>query len=165
MTTPNGKQQHDPNGSSQQATSTVLALDGWGPVVVEPIPNGSNGSEPEIVAAEAAVESIPASDHSWRDTMSTGWRPDFSVTTTSPRWTSVVVPAMAIAVATFVTLRFGVSYPNSFTAEVTPLLARPDRIGALRRTIALAIDPTLTPEQPKRHWLLEQLDRLAQFSR
>ena len=68
MTTPNGQHHDDPNGSSQQATSTVLALDGWGPVIAEPSTNGSNGSEPEVAFEEPAIEEAGAPARTdWRE--------------------------------------------------------------------------------------------------
>ena len=62
MSTPNGHTPADPNGAAKQATSTVLALDGWGPVVPDTLTNGANGSEPEVaVAPEPMIEILTTS--------------------------------------------------------------------------------------------------------
>ncbi|MYE06769.1 MAG: hypothetical protein F4Y04_06050 [Chloroflexi bacterium] len=148
MTTPNGQHHDDPNGSSQQATSTVLALDGWGPVIAEPAANGSNGSDPAIAFEEPVLEPISHPRSDWREQVRSGWERASSGPNLDPQWIRLIAPLVAMAIAVIAALKLGEVYRQSRVAEPAP--APPSRVETLRRSIALAIDPSLTPCEPAR---------------
>lgn len=152
MTTPNGQHHDDPNGSSQQATSTVLALDGWGPVIAEPSTNGSNGSEPEVAIEEPTIEEPVLSERAdWRESVQAGWNQRVAGVIIDPQLIRLLAPLAAMAVAVIAALKLGDLYLQTQQGQVAePAPAPPSRISALRRSIALAIDPSLTPVEPKR---------------
>ena len=147
MTTPNGQHHEDPNGSSQQATSTVLALDGWGPVIAEPSSNGSNGSEPEAAFEEPTIEELAASERSdWRESIQAGWNQRVAGATIDPQLIRLLAPLAAMAVAVIAALKLSDLYLQSQVSEPDPV--PPSRASMLRRSLALAIDPSLTPVEP-----------------
>ena len=166
MTTSNGQhlqQPLDPERSSRQATSTVLALDGWGPVIAEPTPNGANGSEPEAVATPppaAAEIHTPRTD--WRDAVRSGWQREASRPTIDPQLIRILTSAAAMTIAVFLGLQLGGAYQRlNVEAPVPPPVSGS---AALRRRIALAIDPSLQQPQPEpmglRRWLSRDAFRL-----
>lgn len=148
MSTPNGQHPPDPNGASTQATSTVLALDGWGPVLAEPAPNGANGSEPEVLFDEAqpAVEEAPRNN--WYRSVRPGWTYEVPRPTFDSQLIRVVAPLAAMTIAVIAALKLGDIYLSSQVPEPAP--SPPKRSATLRRTVALAIDPSLTPVEPER---------------
>lgn len=149
MTTPNGQHHDDPNGSSQQATSTVLALDGWGPVIAEPSTNGSNGSEPEVAFEEPAIEEAGAPERTdWRERVQDGWKQRTNGMSIDPQLIRLLAPLAAMAIAVIAALKLSDIYLQAQVAEPTP--APPSRVSVLRRSLALAIDPSLTPVEPQR---------------
>ena len=167
MTMSNGQQQPEPNGSSEHATSTVLALDGWGPVVAEPSPNGSNGIEPELASVEPAIEPIanPQGDADQRAEVRkhiySTWQHRTPRTAMFAQAIRFVVPVAALAITTFATLKLAVDYRGSLLRQ--PTIATPSRIDELRRAVALAIDPSLTPAPPRRRWRIDLPAQLEQF--
>lgn len=153
MTTPNGQHELEPNGSSQQATSTVLALDGWGPVIAEPVSNGTNGTEPEVIVEAEPQKEAPQPQSARRDRMVADLQSKFARLEIDPQLVRIVAPALAMALAIFAGLKLGSLYqwPN----EPTPVPSPPGAVEVLRRRIALAIDPSLTPVEPQRRGLLD----------
>ena len=156
MTTPNGQHPLDPSDperSTRQATSTVLALDGWGPMIAEPASNGANGSDPEGgIAAPVSVEP-PATRPDWRHAMRSGWerRREIGKPTIDPQLTRLFASASTLMIALYVGLQLGSAYQrhNAPTPQPPP----PSGIAALRRTIALVIDPSLRqPETEQAGW-------------
>lgn len=148
MTTPNGQHHDDPNGSSQQATSTVLALDGWGPVVAEPSTNGSNGSEPEVVFEEPAVEPVEDRRGDWRERVQSSWRQgswkqSAGRASVDPQLIRLIAPLAAMTIAVIAALKLGDLYLQARVPE--PASAPPSRLSIVRRQIALVVDPSLTP--------------------
>lgn len=153
MTTPNGQHPADPNGAAKQATSTVLALDGWGPVVPDPLTNGANGSEPEVmVEAEPEIESVPPRAE-WRESIRAQWTDQLPRPTIDPQLMRILAPAAAMVIAVIVAIRVGSAWRVASVPAPEP--EPPDQLTVLRRRIALAIDPTLTPVEPQRRGLLD----------
>lgn len=148
MTTPNGQHPPDPNGASTQATSTVLALDGWGPVMAEPAPNGANGSEPELILEEAPPAYAEPARRDWFESVRSGWKYQAPRPAFDSQLVRVVAPLAAMTIAVIAALKLGDFYLTSQVPEPAP--TPPSRIATLRRTIALAIDPSLTPVEPER---------------
>ena len=157
MTTPNGQHQIDPNGSSQQATSTVLALDGWGPVIAEPASNGANGSEPEPIVEQTPALEVETPRSDWRESIRSGWRREVPRPTIDGELIRVIAPIATMAIAVIAALKLGDAY-RTYLLDRGPLTAQPaplppSRIATLRRSVALAIDPSLTPvESPRPIW-------------
>ena len=161
MSTPNGNHPHDPNGATSQATSTVLALDGWGPVVAEPPSNGANGSEPEVIVEEAipvAPVSQPSNDpgNVWRQTFRSRLKNQVARPSINARMVRVLVPAVTMTLAIAVALRLGDTWRQAQVPAPEP--APPSRTTMLRRRVALTIDPTLEPIEPQRNRLLSWLN-------
>ena len=146
MTTPNGQHQIDPNGSSEQATSTVLALDGWGPVIAEPPSNGTNGSEPEVIIEPVPQIEAPEPQRARRERVIADWQERLTRLEIDPQLVRILAPALAMALAIFAGLKLGSVY--QWPSEPAP--APPSGVEVLRRRIALAIDPSLTPVEPER---------------
>ena len=167
MTMSNGQQQPEPNGSSEHATSTVLALDGWGPVVAEPSPNGSNGVEPELASIEPIANPQGDADQraEVRKHIYSTWQHRTSRTAMFAQAIRFVVPVAALAITTFATLKLAVDFRGSLLRQ--PTIAAPSRIDELRRAVALAIDPSLTPPPSRRRWRIDlpaQLEQLKALS-
>jgi len=163
MTTPNGQHDHEPNGATQQATSTVLALDGWGPMLAEPQTNGANGSEPAVAAQEPTLQ-LNGSSHGsprrdWRASVQSGWDRGFAQARIDPTLIRLIAPLAAMTIAVIAALKLGDAYLEHRAPEPTP--APPSRMSTLRRSIALVIDPSLTPPQPQRpvweRWMRQTL--------
>lgn len=153
MSTPNGQHPADPNGAAKQATSTVLALDGWGPVVPDPVVNGANGSEPEVaVSAEPTIESTPPRAE-WRESFRAQWTRQIPRATLDAQVIRVLAPAVAMVIAVVVAIRVGSAWRVASLPAPEP--EPPDQWTLLRRRIALAIDPSLTPVEPQRRNLLD----------
>ena len=153
MTTPNGQHHLDPNGSSQQATSTVLALDGWGPVIAEPPSNGANGSEPEALVEPVPQMEAPQPQSARRQRMIADLQDKFDRFEIDPQLVRILAPALAMALAIFAGLKLGSLY--QWPSEPAPAPSPPSGVEVLRRRIALAIDPSLTPVEPRRRGLLD----------
>ena len=153
MSTPNGQHPSDPNGAAKQATSTVLALDGWGPVVPDPLTNGANGSEPEVaVPAEPMIETSPPRAE-WREPFRAQWTQQLPRATIDPQLMRILAPAAAMVIAVVVAIRVGSTWRVASVPAPEP--EPPDQWTLLRRRIALAIDPSLTPVEPQRRSLLD----------
>ncbi len=151
MSTPNGQHPADPNGAARQATSTVLALDGWGPVVPDPLVNGANGSEPELaVDAEPVIESTPPRAE-WRESFRTQWAQQLPRATIDPQLLRILVPAAAMVIAVVVAIRAGSAWRIASAPAPDP--EPPDQWTLVRRRIALIIDPSLTPVESQRRSL------------
>ena len=148
MTTPNGQHQIDPNGSSEQATSTVLALDGWGPVIAEPPSNGTNGSEPEVIVEPVPQIEAPEPQRARRERVFADWQERLTRLEIDPQLVRILAPALAMALAIVAGLKLGSVY--QWPSEPAPAPAPPSGVEVLRRRIALAIDPSLTPVEPER---------------
>ena len=157
MTTPNGQHDLEPNGSSSQATSTVLALDGWGPVIVEPSINGANGSEPEPIMEPLTQVEAPTQLGRVRQ-MATGWQAQTLQLSIDPELIRIVAPVAALAIAIFAGLKLGSTYrwPTEQVAALSPTSS----LALLRRRVALAIDPTLTPPKPQRRPVFDRIQSL-----
>lgn len=156
MTTPNGHEDHEPNGSGEQATSTVLALDGWGPVMPEPVTNGANGAQPELEPqAEAAppvdeIVSEPDPTTSLRDRISASFaevrsRPTPAVQIDG-QLIRILASAAAMTVAVLLAVRFGETLRSSMAPAPQPKPTPVTGLDDIRRKLALTIDPTLTPK-------------------
>ncbi len=157
MSTPNGNHPHDPNGATSQATSTVLALDGWGPVVAEPPSNGANGSEPEVIVEEAMpLAPVSQRGNDWRQTFRSGLKNRVARPSINARMVRVLVPAVTMTLAIVVALRLGDTWRQAQVPAPEP--APPSRTTILRRRVALTIDPTLEPIEPQRNRLLSWLN-------
>ena len=156
MTTPNGHEDHEPNGAGEQATSTVLALDGWGPVTPEPATNGANGAQPELEPqAEAAtpVEEIVSEPHpaeSFRNRVSASFeemrsrpRPAMQI---DGQLLRILASAAAMTVAVLLAIRFGETLRNSTTPAPRSNPMPRTGLDDIRRRLALAVDPSLTPK-------------------
>ena len=153
MTTPNGQHTADPNGAAIQATSTVLALDGWGPVVPDTPANGANGTEPEVMLeTEPMIESPGTRQESW-ESIRSRWTGQLRRPTIDPQLIRILAPAVAMLIAVVVAIRVGSVWRVESAPAPEP--ATPDQLTALRRKVALAIDPSLTPVEPQRRGLLE----------
>ena len=155
MTTPNGQHPADPNGAAKQATSTVLALDGWGPVVPDSVSNGANGSEPEVaIEIEPMIESAPPRAE-WRESIRMQWTEQLPRPTIDPQLLRILAPAAAMVIAVVVAIRFGSAWRIASVPSPEPEPEPPDQWTLLRRRIALAVDPSLAPIEPQRRGLLD----------
>jgi len=125
----------------------VLALDGWGPVIAEPVQNGSNGSEPELAIGEAPTAVVHRAQTDWRQTIQTSWKRQVAGRRADPQLIRVIIPAAAMLIAVAVTRRLGNAYRASNLIEPDP--TPPNRLATLRRSLALSIDPSLTPVEPE----------------
>lgn len=154
MSTPNGQHPADPNGAPKQATSTVLALDGWGPIVPDPIVNGANGSEPEAAAeVESAANAAPRVE--WRESIRSQWTGQLPRPTIDPQIIRILAPAAAMVIAVLVAVRVGTAWRVESVPAPQPEPEPPDQWTVLRRKLALAIDPSLTPVAPEQRGLLD----------
>ena len=153
MTTPNGQHHLDPNGSTKQATSTVLALDGWGPVIAEATSNGANGNEAEAIAQPAPQLEAPEPQAEPRGRTFADWQGWFTRLEVDPQVVRILAPALAMALAIFAGLQLGSLYqwPTAPVHAPSP----PSRAEVIRRRVALAIDPSLTPVEPEPRRLLD----------
>ena len=162
MTTTNGQAATDhPVAAAQphsadRATSTVLALDGWGPAE-RPTPAPENGNSADhsaapVVAPEDAPDSgaVPVADTSaprarrlrqlQMPQMRGGMR--------------LLAPALAVGLTLGVgvggAIRFWQARPTVSAAPAAPkrLPSARDRVADGRRRIAILIDPTLAPPPP-----------------
>ena len=166
MTTPNGHEEPDLGNSSEQATSTVLALDGWGPVVPEAGANGANaanGVEPEAPAAQPeppVIEEPVAMPRSadWRQTLNRTLPRSAPQLPLDSQLLRVLASAAAMTLALFVAVSLGRRL-RAFEAAAPAPAAAPVSV---RRRLALAIDPSLTPA-PKRRGILAEWSSLLDF--
>ena len=197
MTTPNGQQPPEPNGVSEtsapkatpRATSTVLPLDGWGPLISgrSERPNGSNGSYPaesmlngvdevadHAVAAAVQPPFAPAAQQTQTSRRSLApdiapvlaWRPGLPRISLPQYQLRALAPATAMAAAALASLWIGGAIRINFSIAGVHLPSLPtlsasrnsfdeasSQIAALRRSLALAIDPSLAPvEAPPAWW-------------
>ena len=152
MTTPEGQRHLDPNGSSTHATSTVLALDGWGPIIVEPPSNGANGSEPDTEIKPVSQIEVPEPQPARLQRMVGGWRQTAQMEIDS-RLIRVAAPVLAMALAIVAGIKLGSLYQWPSEPSLTP--SPPGGVEVLRRRVALAIDPSLTPVEPEHRGLLD----------
>ncbi len=144
MTTTNG---HDPLEAAVQAesesaadrhSSTVLALDGWG--AVQPA-STTNGATPELDYQPAEPEAELST--------ATGPRAPTRGSIFGPSLVRIGAPLAAMALAVIVAIRFGSQLRERL---LTPTPTPEPLVGLtlIRRQIALAIDPSLTPTPPRR---------------
>ena len=151
MTTPNGQPASEQPGVEPAAPSTVLALDGWGPIVPTATANGANGhaSAPETPPVDEApievagiTQRLPAWQGidlpvAWLDVMN--WSP----------LVRTLAPAVVMTLSALLVLKLGQSLQNGS-------LTIPNRaieVGRWRRQLALWIDPSLTPATTRDSWL------------
>ncbi|MCY3568616.1 MAG: hypothetical protein OXH38_08305 [Chloroflexi bacterium] len=167
MTTPNGHEAADLGSGSEQASSTVLALDGWGPVVAEPAANGANGAngvEPDSMAQlepQPVAESVAADDSrrdAWRERMERTLSGSIPVPPVDSQLLRILASAAAMSIAVFVVFSLG---RRLTTLDLAASASFADAAG-LRRRLALAIDPSLAPA-PKRTGRLTILSRLIEL--
>ncbi len=151
MTTPNGHEQPDVGAASEQVTSTVLALDGWGPVVPEPATNGTNGVEADTAVRdepEVVVEVEPEDDRhrdAWWERLQQSLHGSPSLPSVDSQLLRILASAAAMSIAVFVVISLGRRLPTLDISSSTPLASS----AGLRRRLALAIDPSLTPAPPR----------------
>ena len=156
MTTPNGHEDHDPNGAGTHATSTVLALDGWGPVMPEPATNGANGAQPELEPQAEAVPPIedlvfePPQTKSFRNRVSASLaemrsmpRPAVQI---DGQLIRILASAAAMTVAVLLAVRFGDTLRSSTVPAPQSKPTPGTGLDDIRRKLALAVDPSLTPK-------------------
>jgi len=165
MTTPNGHEAPNVGAGSEQASSTVLALDGWGPVVAEPAANGANGAngvEPDSLAhIESVAESVADDDNlrdAWRERMARTLPGSIPVPPVDSQLLRILASAAAMSIAVFVVFSLG---RRLTTLDLAGSASFADAAG-LRRRLALAIDPSLTPA-PARAGRLAFLTRLLEL--
>lgn len=156
MTTPNGQHPQDPPKFGEQTASTVLALDGWGPLISEPVTNGvveeSVDLEPEIITD---IAERPKPRWQWEPNWDLSL-PKIETLRTGP---SMLVQAAAIGltlgVAVGALLRWW--QQQQVVTPPAPPPPLPSRIATFRRSLALAIDPALAEPCPPPLGWLEQL--------
>lgn len=167
MTTPNGHEAPDLGAGSEQASSTVLALDGWGPVVAEPAANGANGAngiEPDSLThlePESVAESVADDDKrrdAWRERLARTLPGSIPVPPADSQLLRILASAAAMSIAVFVVFSLG---RRVTTLDLAASASFADAAG-LRRRLALAIDPSLTPA-PARTGRLSILTRLLEL--
>ena len=147
MSTPNGQHPADPNGSAKQATSTVLALDGWGPVLPDPPANGANGSEPEPAVDPEPTAQLAPPTADRRESIRSQWTEQLPRPTIDAQWLRILAPAAAMVIAVVVAIRVGSAWRVTNLPQPEP--EPPDQWLLLRRRIALVVDPSLTPVEPQ----------------
>lgn len=164
MTTPNGHEAPDLGAASEQANSSVLALDGWGPVVPEPATNGANGVDPESAAyrePEPVAEYV-AGDHGrgdkWRERLERSIPGSFTVPPVDSQLLRILASAAAMSIAVLVAVSLGRRLMTLDLSASASFAGSAD----LRRRLALAIDPSLTPA-PARTSRLSILSRLMEL--
>ena len=149
MTTPNGQHPQDPPELAEQTASTVLALDGWGPLIPEPL---TNGVVEELVDLDENITDIVE-----QPTPRWQWEPTWDLSL--PRM-AVLLPGPAmLAPAAAIGLTLGVAVgtllrwwqQRQVVAAPTPP-PPPSRAATFRRSLALAIDPALAEPCPPPSW-------------
>ncbi|MYB22023.1 MAG: hypothetical protein F4066_07980 [Chloroflexi bacterium] len=164
MTTPNGHEATDLEAGGEHASSTVLALDGWGPVVPEPAANGANGSngvEPDVMGHHepepATVSTTDGRDRldSWRERLERTIPRSVTELPIDSQLVTILASAAAMSIAVFAVILLG---RRLMTLDLQASASFADSAG-LRRRLALAIDPSLTPApvRPSRPSILSRL--------
>lgn len=155
VTTSNGQPPTDQEGTSEDASSTVLALDGWGPVLPQPSSNGANGHEP-APAATASPEHAPLSQPRGSQIslqlapLLTEISHAFQQVVHSPT-IRILTPATAMTFAVLFTVKLAESIERGGSPNFSSAPA--DSLAKWRRRLALWIDPSLeAPEPAARHW-------------
>ena len=177
MTTPNGQHPVDPPAAEAPisappaTTSNVLPLDGWGPIAEPeaPEPNGINGVRSVEPTAETEP-TIPVRDA--RPTPLGGQiklpSVDLSLDSQLMR---LLAPALVMGAAVWITLKLsselrdrqwrspfaGMSNPAPAKSTLSRAVQRRAE-SALRRRLALAIDPSLAQETKPAPWWRKLLD-------
>ena len=151
MVTPNGQHSQDPADANQRPASTVLALDGWGPLLPEPPANGVADEQPEL-DAELVIEIAQPANQSWRR------EPNLDLTlppaSTFRFGPTLLAPAAAIGLVLGVVVGLALRWwQQSQVVRAEPAPAPPSRLATLRRSLALSIDPTLAQPCPPQNWL------------
>ncbi len=173
MSTPNGQHPLEPpeaNGVSTPVTSTVLALDGWGPVIAAPDPADVNGGDPALVMEEPPVLEASAARADWRAALRSNWKREVVRPSIDAQLLRVLAPAATMTLAIIATLKLSETYRRTSLLRLAPSPSSPpsspsapSRIETLRRRAALAIDPSLTPVEPEpplwERWLRGSLNR------
>ena len=152
MNTENGHEALDQNGERRQATSTVLALDGWGPVVPQPVGNGANGalngaSEP---SAEPSEEQPRAVSLGRRVRNRAQALPTLSTLSIDGQMARILASAAAMTFAVLAAASIGGILRARAERDDAPAPTPLSGWARLRRNLALAIDPSLTPAPPRR---------------
>ena len=147
--------------AASQATNTVLALDGWGALVVEEPHNGVNGvngSEPTapMEPPQAArtgtrppfpqfrqVRQLQRLSQQWTSDRAQAWRSRMPhpKPAAAPPLLRTLAPAAAMTLAVLAALSFG----NRMGLGRPKQPAPKTRSAAARRRLALSIDPSLKP--------------------
>lgn len=151
MTTPNGQHPQDPPELGEQSASTVLALDGWGPLIPEPV---TNGVVEELVdpESESITEVAEQPKPRWR------WEPTWDLSL--PRIDMLLPGPSMLAPAAAIGLTLGVAVgtllrwwqQHQVVAAPAPPPPPPSRTATFRRSLALAIDPALAEPCPPPSW-------------
>ena len=145
MTTPNGHEEPDIGAESEQVTSTVLALDGWGPVVPEPATNGTNGVEADTAVRdepEAVVEVEPEDDlhrDAWRERLQQSLHGSPSLPSVDSQLLRILASAAAMSIAVFVGHQPGPSIDDArhlIVGAVGQFRRPPSPAGARHRSVA-----------------------------
>ncbi len=146
MDTENGHEALDANGERRQATSTVLALDGWGPVVPQPVGNGAlNGaSEPSVESSEGQPRAVPLGRRVRNRAQAL---PSLSTLSIDGQMARILASAAAMTFAVLAAASIGgmLRARAERDAAPTPLSGW----ARLRRNLALSVDPSLTPASPR----------------
>ena len=145
MTSSNGQHPQPEPQPGAHATSTVLALDGWGPIQPEVTTNGTHEAESPLPLVDAVPEEVLDIDVAPPGET----REPLPMPSVDRALIEVLAAASALAMAVLATLWLGTRWRESFSLAVEPEpVSEPDQIADLRRKIALAIDPSLTPTPP-----------------
>ena len=144
MTTPNGQHPQDPVDAGEHSASTVLALDGWGPLLPETAMNGT-ADEPveEEVTDIASVESAPTTWHSGLQFE----LPSVSIPPLRPG-ARMLAPAAAIGLVLGVAVGGALRWWRRQQMIAATPAPPPSKLATARRALALALDPTLAEPCP-----------------
>ena len=172
MTTTNGHQPHEPLEPvseeprsvtpSVAPTSSVLPLDGWGPIAAPSSHdgNGVNGADQSTAPTDESVEETsdaPAIEHVTH-------RRRIRFPSWESRLISVAAPLLALTVAVWISLRLSSELQarewRSIVQREPATSTPPSRVDALRRSFALVIDPSLAPQDPPAPWWRRLMDEL-----
>ena len=154
MTTPNGQPASEQPGAESAPPSTVLALDGWGPIVPTATANGANGhapapETPPVDEAPIEVAGIAHRLPAWQGIdLPVAWLDGFDVVNRSPL-VRTLAPAVVMTLSALLVLKLGQSIPSGSLTMPSRAL----EVGHWRRQLALWIDPSLTPATTRDSWL------------
>ncbi len=160
MTTPNGQHPQDPNEEAERPASTVLALDGWGPLAPEPSANGVGGEEHEPDLSHEPVAHTLELEERRRQR-----RPNWDIRVPAIEelrpGAAVLAPATAIGLTLGIAVGAALRWRQRQQAAEPPPPVALSRLATLRRSLALAIDPALAEPCPEAaSWRDRLLDTL-----